>query len=125
LLGVVKDFNASTLHDKIEPLIFHLGEDNSAVSFRVNTKNISSLISLIKKRYRSMDKMGDGPFIYSFLNDDFNNLYKSDERTGKIYVTFTLCYLNSLFGVVWFGCICFRTKNQRDRDPKSFGSFNQ
>jgi putative ABC transport system permease protein len=111
ILGVVKDFNASSLRDKIEPIVFHLGEDNGEISFRVDTKNISSLISLIKEQYKSMDIMGDDPFIYSFLNDDFNNLYKSDERTGKIYVSFTLfAILIACFGL--FGLVAYASEQR-------------
>ena len=104
ILGIVKDFNASSLHEKIEPIVFHLGEDIGAVSFRINTKHISSLVSQIKEKYQSMETKDDEPFTYSFLNDDFNNLYKSDERTSKIYVAFTffaiLIACLGLFGLV-------------------------
>jgi putative ABC transport system permease protein len=104
IIGVVKDFNASSLHNKIEPIIFRLGGDIGAVSFRINTKHIASLIGLIKNRYNALNTAYDQPFTWSFLDDDFNNLYKSDERTGKIYTAFTLFAILiaclGLFGLV-------------------------
>ncbi len=104
IIGVVKDFNASSLHNKIEPIIFRLGKDIGAVSFRINTKHIASLIGLIKNRYNELNAAYDQPFTWSFLDDDFNNLYKSDERTGKIYTAFTLFAILiaclGLFGLV-------------------------
>lgn len=106
IIGVVKDFNASSLHNKIEPIIFHLGEDIGAASFRINTKNIASLIGQIKKRYNALDAAYDQPFTWSFLDDDFNNLYKSDELTGKICTAFTLFAILiaclGLFGLVGY-----------------------
>ncbi|MEO8854524.1 MAG: FtsX-like permease family protein [Ginsengibacter sp.] len=36
-----------------------------------------------------MQTKGDQPFTLSFMNDDFNNLYKADEHTSKVYVAFT------------------------------------
>ncbi|HTI07976.1 MAG TPA: FtsX-like permease family protein, partial [Puia sp.] len=87
ILGVVKDFNAGTLHNKIEPIVFHLAADSRAVSFRINTRNIPRLIAQIKERYQSM---GGQAFTYSFMDDDFNKLYLSDERTGKIFFSFAL-----------------------------------
>ncbi len=104
IIGVVKDFNASSLHNKIEPVIFRLGEDIGAASFRINTKHIASLIGQIKQRYMALDAKYDQPFTWSFLDDDFNNLYKSDELTGKVYTAFTLFAILiaclGLFGLV-------------------------
>jgi len=104
IIGVVKDFNASSLHNKIEPIIFRLGENIGNASFRINTKHIASLISLIKDRYTALDAEYDQPFTWSFLDEDFNNLYKSDEQTGKIYSAFTIFAILiaclGLFGLV-------------------------
>ena len=88
IIGVVKDFNNGSLRNKIDPIVFRLKEDNRAISFRINTKNIPLLIEQIKKLYKSIDNMADQPFTYSFMDDDFNRLYQSDEQTGKIFVSF-------------------------------------
>ncbi len=32
--------------------------------------------------------MSSQPFIYSFLDDDFNNLYRGEQRTGSMFTTF-------------------------------------
>lgn len=104
ILGVVKDFNASSLHDKIEPIVFRLGTEVGAISFRINTTHISPLINMIKEKYQSMETKGKEPFTWSFMNDDFNNLYKADERTSKVYVAFTFFAIFiaclGLFGLV-------------------------
>jgi putative ABC transport system permease protein len=90
VIGLVKDFNAETLHNKTEPIVFHLQEDRRAVSFKIHTDDLPGLIARIKKRYRSMDRAAGLPFIYSFLDDDFNKLYQSDERTGQMFVAFAV-----------------------------------
>lgn len=104
VLGVVKDFNAGTLHEKIAPIVFHLGEDKSAIAFRIDMRNPSQLISKIKNKYRSFNKSADMPFEYSFMDDDFNHLYQSDIRIVKIYLTLTVFAISiaclGLFGLV-------------------------
>jgi putative ABC transport system permease protein len=90
ILGVVKDFNEGTLHDKIEPIVFRLATDRRAVSFRIRTENIPALIAAIRERYRSMDKSTGQPFVYSFMDDAFNKQYASDRRTGQIFISFSL-----------------------------------
>jgi putative ABC transport system permease protein len=104
ILGVVKDFNEGTLHDKIEPIVFRLATDRHAVSFRIRTDNIPSLIATIRERYRSMDRSSGQPFVYSFMDDAFNKQYASDQRTGQIFISFSLFAIFvaclGLFGLV-------------------------
>jgi putative ABC transport system permease protein len=106
ILGVVKDFNAGTLHDKIEPIVFHLGEERGAISFRVNTKDMPALLAKIKDKYAAVPGMAGQPFLYSFMDDDFNKLYASDQRTGSICITFAVLAIFiaclGLFGLVTY-----------------------
>jgi len=104
ILGVVKDFNGGTLHDRIEPVVFQLHPDRHAVSFRTRTDNIPALIAAIRDCYRSMDRSAGQPFVYSFMDDDFNKQYESDQRTGRIFISFSLFAIFiaclGLFGLV-------------------------
>jgi len=106
ILGLVKDFNGGTLHEKIEPVVFQLGVDRHAVSFRIHTDHIPGLIAAIRDRYRSMDRSAGQPFVYSFMDDDFNKLYLSDQRTGRIFIAFSLFAIFiaclGLFGLVTY-----------------------
>jgi putative ABC transport system permease protein len=106
ILGVVKDFVAGTLRDKMAPMVFHLGEERGAISFRIDTKNIPGLLSQIKDRYSSVEKMRGQPFVYSFMDDDFNKLYQADQRSGQIFVSFAIFAILiaclGLFGLVTY-----------------------
>lgn len=106
ILVVVKDFNEGTLHDKIEPIAFHLTRDRHAVSFRIRTDNIPALIKTIKERYQSMDRSKGQPFEYSFMDDAFNKQYAADQRTGQIFISFSLFAIFiaclGLFGLVTY-----------------------
>jgi putative ABC transport system permease protein len=104
ILGVVKDFNERTLHNPIEPIAFHLARDRQAVSFRIRTGNIPAFIAAIRERYRSMDRSKGKSFEYSFMDDAFNKQYASDQRTGQIFISFSLFAILiaclGLFGLV-------------------------
>src|SRR6187402_1751313 len=54
------------------------------------TKDLSMLIGRIKSIYASTAEHAGQPFIYSFLDDDFNALYASDRRTGSLFIGFTI-----------------------------------
>jgi len=114
ILGLVKDFNTGTLRNKIEPIVFHLAEDRGAIAFRINSSNISALIAQIKERYESMGKSAEQPFIYSFMDDDFNKLYESDQRTSKIFISFAVLAI-FIASLGLFGLVAY-TAEQRTKE---------
>ena len=66
----------------------HYSKYGGQFIFRIKSANIPKLIAQIESRYRSFDQMSSQPFIYSFLDEDFNNLYKGEQRTGNVFITF-------------------------------------
>jgi putative ABC transport system permease protein len=104
VVGVVKDFNFSSLHNDIGPLIMQLGDNEGAIAVRVNTKNIPSLISSIQNKW---DDMAPGqPFSYTFMDADFNRIYTAEQQTGKLFITFAVFAIFigclGLFGLVTY-----------------------
>lgn len=107
IIGVVKDFNSGSLRSKIAPLVFRLNVDRTGMAFRIETKNIPALISKIQTLYHNADAgMAGQPFTYSFMDDDFNHLYQSEQNTGKIFISFAffavLIACLGLFGLVTY-----------------------
>jgi putative ABC transport system permease protein len=106
IIGVVKDFNYNSLHKKVGPLAFILGEERGAMAFRVNTGNVATLITQMQKLYFAKEKMPGQPFLYSFMDEEFNKLYQADQRTGKVFVSFAVFAIIiaclGLFGLVTY-----------------------
>lgn len=107
IIGVVKDFNSGSLRSKIVPLVFRLDPDRGGMAFRIETKNIPALISKIQTLYHAADAgMAGQPFTYSFMDDDFNHLYQSEQNTGRIFISFAffaiLIACLGLFGLVTY-----------------------
>ena len=104
IIGVVKDFNFSTMHNKVGPLIIELSENWGKVVVRINTKNIPALIRQVESKWRSMAP--SQPFSYSFMDADFNKMYNADQRTGKLFISFALFAIFiaclGLFGLVTY-----------------------
>lgn len=114
VIGVVKDFNAGSLRNKIPPMVFRLRDNPRAMAFRIHTSNIQGLIAKIKSAYEAQPGMSGQPFVYSFLDDDFNRLYIAEQRTGKIFISFAiLAVLIASLGV--FGLITYAAE-QRTRE---------
>jgi putative ABC transport system permease protein len=104
IIGVVKNFNFNSLHDEITPLVLVLGKDNNSIALRINTANVTSLISSIKSKWNNF--AARQPFTYTFMDEEFSNLYKSEQRIGKVSGTFSLLAIIiaclGLFGLTAF-----------------------
>lgn len=87
IVGVIKDFNFSSLKTNISPVVLMYGEDTGAMSLKVNTANITSLMALIKDRWKSISPNRE--FNYSFMDEDFDATYRAEQRMGTISIVFT------------------------------------
>jgi putative ABC transport system permease protein len=87
IIGVIKDFNFSSLRDNISPVTLFLEENNGALSVRVHTKNIPALLTQIESKWKALAP--NQHFAYSFMDQDFDATYRSEQRVGKIFVVFT------------------------------------
>jgi putative ABC transport system permease protein len=86
IIGVVKDFNFISLKQKVAPLILTYSNQNRILYIKTKGRNAGAAISVangIWKRYN-----GDRPFDYSFLDEEYNSLYKSYQQTGKLFNIF-------------------------------------
>lgn len=88
IIGVVKDYHDLGLQQKIWPQVMDYTSDRFgkyyAVKFR--TGETSELIANAKKLWRKY--IGDTAYEYSFLNDDFNKQYKSEEQLMTVFLLF-------------------------------------
>ncbi|WP_143305976.1 ABC transporter permease [Chitinophaga vietnamensis] len=112
IVGVVKDFNFSSLRDQVQPLALFLRPSDGNVAFRFHTKDIPALVAKVEAKWRAM--MPGKPFNYSFMDDDFNAQYKSEVRVGRISVIFSvLAVLIACLGL--FGLAAYAAE-QRTRE---------
>jgi putative ABC transport system permease protein len=106
IIGVVKDFNAASLRDPIDPIVFSLSDEDAAVAIRIDSKDIPLLLANIRRRYDAFAARAGEPFSYSFLDDDFYKLYQADERTSELLTVFSvLAILIACFGL--FGLVSY------------------
>lgn len=111
IVGIVKDFNFESKHTGIRPLVLHLNTRPQAfnlfikyMAIRVNTADLRGTIGHIESKWKTM--VPDRPFEYFFLDDELNNLYKAEEKLGKVasvfsFLTITVACLG-LFGLASF-----------------------
>lgn len=88
VIGVLKDFNFKSLRDNITPVVMILADDKGALSVRLDAKELTPFVSKIENIWNKMSP--NQHFDYSFMDQDFNNAYSAEQRTGKIFLSFTI-----------------------------------
>ncbi|WP_454801095.1 ABC transporter permease [Mucilaginibacter phyllosphaerae] len=87
ILGVVKDFNFKSLRDNITPVVMMLADNTGALSIKLEGADVKPYISQIEERWNKLSP--NQHFEYSFMGEDFNAAYRTEQRTGKLFLIFT------------------------------------
>ncbi len=89
VIGVVKDFNYISLHRTIEPLTLPFEPYASRyLSLKITGEDLPATLSQVEEIWKKLAPQR--PFLYSFLDEDFNTQYQSDFRFRKIFTTFSV-----------------------------------
>ena len=87
VVGIVDDFNFSSLKNEIEPLIIFLADWGNLMPVRLVPGNIAEKIKEIESKWKEIAP-GE-PFDYAFLDENFDAMFQAEQRLGKIFVMFT------------------------------------
>lgn len=86
IIGVVEDFHFESLKQNIAPLALFLNKNNGTVIFRFEAANSQDVIAAVEKTWKNLAPAQ--PFQYSFLDEDFGQMYVSEQRLGKTFAVF-------------------------------------
>ncbi len=114
VIGVVKDFHTASLHKNIEPLIMNMLQKQEAdnLFIKVKSDNTAAALAYIEKTFKQFDH--NNPFQFYFLDQNFAQQYKEDERKGNLFMLFTgLAVFIACLGL--FGLASF-TVEQRTKE---------
>jgi putative ABC transport system permease protein len=113
VVGVVKDFHFTTLHNKIEPLAMVLAPKTQGyLLLRVASEEMPATISFIEQKWKTFDPRH--PMEYFFLDENFNKQYRAEEKMLTVFGYFAgLTILIACLGL--FGLASF-TAEQRTKE---------
>lgn len=87
VVGVFKDFNYETLRNNIRPLALKLTTTGSSISVRTASGSIATTLGTIEQIWDQ--HAPEEPFQYSFLDEDFDALFRAEQRLGQVFSVFT------------------------------------
>jgi len=93
IIGVIKDFHYDSLHLPVKPVLIAripglYGPGEEYVSIRIRPTLIGQTIDRIKTTWQEM--VPGTPFRFEFLDTITNDLYRTEERTGRVFTIFSL-----------------------------------
>jgi putative ABC transport system permease protein len=100
IVGIAKDFNFNSLHNKIETMFLNNCPQCgfSTVSVKIDGARANDAIAFIGKTWKSI--FPKYPFEYQFLDDHFKEVYRSDQQvTTMVTVLAILAIFISCLGL--------------------------
>lgn len=88
IIGIVKDFNFQSLHQEIQPLVILPEGHGGIAAVRIRPDNIAATVASVEKSWNQFQ--AGQPFVYSFLDEEFDKLYRAEQRVSKIVGVFAI-----------------------------------
>ncbi|HEV3327547.1 MAG TPA: ABC transporter permease [Puia sp.] len=114
IIGVLKDFHFTSLHQPIEPLIIHMNEQRTSgtILVRLRAGRDKEGLASLEKLCRELNPAF--PFSYQFSDAEYNKSYRGEQLVGKLanYFAFLAVFISclGLLGLATF------TAEQRTRE---------
>lgn len=86
VIGLVKDFHYRPLYDPIKPLVIMLGGNSLAI--KVQSNDLQQTIATIEEEWNA--QFDGNPFRYTFMDSNFDNLYKKEDKFGRTIEYFSI-----------------------------------
>jgi putative ABC transport system permease protein len=92
VIGVIADFHFESLQHKIVPMVLvnppttPTDSRFNSLSIKLAGNNIPASLASVEKIWKTY--LPELPYQYTFLDENFNKLYQSEQRQGTIFTTF-------------------------------------
>lgn len=89
IVGVVKDFHFKSMRETIEPLVLMAqGEAYGFTAVRISEENVAETIDFVQRIWKTFEP--EHEFSYFFVDDIFNQMYSSEEKTSQLITIFAV-----------------------------------
>jgi len=107
--GVVKDFHFQSLHKPIEPVVLFSSGYGSNLLVKISGANLQHTLSALQPKWKSV--FPQRPFTYTFLDEDYHQLYQNDSRLANLMNIFAaLAIMLACIGL--FGLSAYSVKQR-------------
>lgn len=106
IIGVFNDFHFESMHQRIVPLVLVIpqGSNYRRLSVKIAGSNIPAAINHIESTWKKF--LPETPFDFTFMDENFDRLYQSEQRQGTIFTIFS-CIAIAIACLGLFGLSAF------------------
>jgi putative ABC transport system permease protein len=110
IIGVVRDFNYSSLHDAIEPILFYPSKNYLLeISIKINGSNMPATLKFLESKWAAYNP--NRSFQYSFLDKTIEQFYTKEEDARRLIILFSaISIFLSIIGL--YGMVSFLVKKR-------------
>ena len=105
IIGIIKNMHTESLHTEIKPFVYMYSPTGSYMFIKTNSSTNSTIVETIKNKIEQIAP--NDPIELSFLEDDLNKLYSSEQTTEKLigYSSLIAIIISclGLFGLSFYG----------------------
>jgi putative ABC transport system permease protein len=111
IIGIVRDFNFNSLHERVEPLCMTYLDEYYFIdlSIRVDLHKANEALAYLQRVWKEF--LPNQEFSYYFLDKQLQKLYSSDIQTSRYVATFTLlAFIVACLGII--GMVAFNIERR-------------
>jgi putative ABC transport system permease protein len=126
IIGVVKDFNYESMHSEVRPMgIFNIrGSFTRPMSFiavKYDDGADAEVAALAGNLWKKM--LPGAPFVFSYLDDDYQNLYHNEKQTSQVFAFLALlAIIVACLGLLGLAAFITQQKTRQIAVRKVFGA---
>ncbi len=96
IIGVIKDFHSGDVFSSVAPLMVILSDEHHALYVRSALGKVQESLAAVEKIHQTYSP--SYPFEYSFLDEQFESMYRSEVMMGDLsnYFTFLAIFISCL-----------------------------
>ncbi len=93
VIGVIRDFHFESLHQKIVPMVLVNPRTDpnqsffNSMSVKISGNNMATTLAAVDQAWKKY--LPEIPYQYTFLEENFDKLYESEQRQGAIFTIFS------------------------------------
>ena len=86
--AIVKDFHFASMHEPITPIVLFLNGYTRNLLVKLAGDQLPQTLQFMKKKWNELAP--HRPFEYKFLDEEYNKLYTTEIKTGKLFYVFAV-----------------------------------
>jgi putative ABC transport system permease protein len=125
VVGIIRDFNFLSMRTEIPPLVLFLFPQNSMryMMIRLRPGDRAPMIEKLRTTWSSV--LPGYPFEYSFIEDDYDQLYQNESRSANLMAYFTvIAIIIACLGLIGLSSFMAEKRTREIAVRKTFGSSN-